>query len=175
LYIASVIEREIVHIFFKNFYRFLSRLNPSQRDFIIAGVTLRNKGKYTIGSLPYFIGREWDTFSDEILHQEYLSSEDRERLYYHKVNDQKISTSDRQLVNQFLEEWEHPLSQWLLVNKKAASKIDQIAKLRNLTAHPMPIYKWQFTELWLLVIGGKTKSGRVQKGLLKEVYDKNNL
>jgi len=175
LYIASVIEREVVHIFFKNFYHFLSRLNPSQREFIIAGVTLRHKGKYTIGSLPYFIGWEWDTFSDEILHQEYLSTEDRERLYYHKVNDQKISTSDRQLVNQFLEEWEHPLSRWLLDNKKAASKIDQIAKLRNLTAHPMPIFKWQFTELWLLVIGGKTKSGRVQKGLLKEVYDKSNL
>ncbi|MFN5966822.1 MAG: hypothetical protein ACK46E_17175, partial [Pseudanabaena sp.] len=65
----------------------------------------------------------------------------------------------------------HPLSQWLRSDRKAASKIDQIAKLRNLTAHPMPIYKWQFTELWLLVIGGKTKSGRVQKGLLKEIYE----
>ncbi len=171
LYIASVIEREIVHTFFKSFYNFLSRLNPTQRDFMVAGVTLKNRGKYTIGSLPYLIGREWDTFSDEVLNQEYLSSEDRERLYYHKVNDQKISTGDRQLVNQFLEKWEHPLSRWLLGNQKAASKIDQIAKLRNLTAHPMPIYKWQFTELWLLVIGGKTKGGRSQKGLLKEVYE----
>ncbi|PZO42198.1 MAG: hypothetical protein DCF19_08130 [Pseudanabaena frigida] len=174
LYISSVIEREIVYAFFKNFYHFLCQQNPKQRDFSVAGVTLKKRGKYTIGSLPYLIGREWDTFSEEVLNQEYLSSDDRERLYYHKLNDQKISASERDLVSQFLDQWKHPLSSWLLQSNKAASKIDQIAKLRNLTAHPMPIYKWQFIELWLLVIGGKTKSGRTQKGLLKEVYERIN-
>jgi len=144
-----------------------------QKEFVIAGVTLQNRGKYTytIESLPYFIAKEWDTFREEVLNQEYLSSDDRDRLYYQKFNDQKISTSDHQLVKEFLAQWQHPLSQWLRSDRKAASKIDQIAKLRNLTAHPMPIYKWQFTELWLLVIGGKTKSSRTQKGLLKEIYE----
>lgn len=175
LYISSVVEREIVHSFFKVFYKFLCEQYPTQREFTIAGVTLRSRGKYTIGSLPYLIAKEWNTFSEEVLHQEYLSSEDRDRLYYQKFNDQKISSSDRQLVKQFLEQWQHPLSRWLLSNSKAASKIDQIAKLRNLTAHPMPIYKWQFTELWLLVIGGKTKSGRTQKGLLKEIYEQKSI
>ena len=174
LYIASVVEREIVHSFYKSFYHFLCQQNPMQRDFVIAGVILKNRGRYTIGSLPYLIAKEWDTFSDEILNRDSLSNADRDRLYYHKINDQKISTSDRQLVNEFLEQWNHPVSSWLLGNQKAASKIDQIAKLRNLTAHPMPIYKWQFTELWLLVIGGKTKSGRNQKGLLKEIYERPN-
>lgn len=172
LYISSVVEREVVHTFFKSFYRFLAQHNPHQKEFAIAGVTLKNRGRYTLGSLPYLIAKEWDTFSDEFLNRESLSSEDRDRLYYHKINDQKISVSDRQLVNQFLEQWEHPVSTWLSNSKTAASKIDQIAKLRNLTAHPMPVYKWQFTELWLLVIGGKTKSGRSQKGLLKEIYEK---
>lgn len=171
LYIASVVEREIVHNFFKSFYRFMCQQYSQQKEFVIAGVTLRNRGKYTIGSLPYLIAKEWDTFREEVLNQEYLSSDDHDRLYYQKFNDQKISSSDRQLVNEFLEQWQHPLSQWLRSNRKAASKIDQVAKLRNLTAHPMPIYKWQFTELWLLVIGGKTKSGRTQKGLLKEIYE----
>jgi hypothetical protein len=174
LYIASVVEREIVQSFFKTFYRFLCQQNPTQKEFVIAGVTLRKRGKYTLGSLPYLIAKEWYTFSEEVLNREYLSSEDRDRLYYQKFNDQKISSCDRQLVNEFLTQWQHPLSQWLLSNSKAASKIDQISKLRNLTAHPMPIYKWQFTELWLLVIGGKTKSGRSQKGLLKEIYEKTN-
>lgn len=171
LYIASVVEREIVHSFFKSFYWFMCQQYSQQKEFVIAGVTLRNRGKYTIGSLPYLIAKEWDTFREEVLNQEYLSSDDRDRLYYQKFNDQKISTSDHQLVKEFLAQWQHPLSQWLRSDRKAASKIDQIAKLRNLTAHPMPIYKWQFTELWLLVIGGKTKSGRVQKGLLKEIYE----
>jgi hypothetical protein len=174
LYIASVVEREIVQSFFKSFYHFLCKQNPMRKDFVIGGVILKNRGKYTIGSLPYLIAKEWDTFSDEILNRDSLSIADRDHLYYHKVNEQKISASDHQLVNEFLEQWDHPVSGWLSGNQKAASKIDQIAKLRNLTAHPMPIYKWQFTELWLLVIGGKTKSGRNQKGLLKEIHEKSN-
>ncbi|TYQ30770.1 hypothetical protein [Pseudanabaena sp. UWO310] len=174
LYIANVVEREIVQVFFKNFYHFLCCQNPSHKEFTIAGVNLRPRGKYTIGNLPYLIAEEWETFSDEILNRESLASEDRDRLYYRKFCDRKISISDRQLVNQFLAQWEHPVSLWLSGSKKAASKIDQVAKLRNLTAHPMPIYKWQFTELWLLVIGGKTKSGRSQRGILKEIHEKAN-
>lgn len=165
--LGNAIEREVVHTFFKFFYQFLSSNNY---DFKIGGLTIKPKGKYTLGTLPPLIARQWDTFKEELLQKEKLSAEERQNLCC-KVNDNKVETRDRKLVKSFLRNWQHPLAVWLAQGEVAASRIDQIRKIRNFVSHPEPIHKWQFTELWLLVMGGKTKSGRVEQGILREIYE----
>ena len=169
--LGIIAEREIVTPFFKSLYQFLSTNNKvnvsTSITCEIGGVILRLRGKHTLGDLPALLSSQWETFIDNILEQESILIE--ENSYRTAFCSNKVSQTDRQLIKQFLQQWQHPLSKWLDEGQLAASKIDQIRKLRNIADHPDSMYLWQFRQLWLLVVGSKTKLG-----VLQEIYKRGN-
>jgi hypothetical protein len=76
---------------------------------------------------------------------------------------QLVSMGDRNLLQQFLHDWEHPLTPWLLEEAEdAASWIDQIHKLHVRLGQDAPFYEWQYDLLACLVIGDKELLGILQ-------------
>ncbi|OCQ92150.1 hypothetical protein BCD67_19575 [Oscillatoriales cyanobacterium USR001] len=170
LRLGFVIEREIVRPFFKSLYQYLLINNNKSYNFLanpnfeIGGVIVSSKGKYTMGSLPQLLSVQWTTFKDKSLNQAQLP---KDELYQTVFFGNQINQADRYLLGIFLQQWQHPLSSWLREAEIAASKIDQINKLRNIAAHGENyFYEWQFNILRLLVVGGKK-----QRGVLQEIYD----
>lgn len=166
--LGLVAEREIVNPFFKQLYQFLLTKNNSvnclERTPIVLGNTnLVADGEYTLGDLRILLSHQWQTFTKFSLQQEKMPNTN---LYYTVERSDKISQADRLLVQQFLQQWKHPLSLWLAQGYAAASTIDQIRKLRNIAAHPNSMHLWQFTELWYLLVGSKTR-----KGVLQEIHN----
>lgn len=167
--LGLVAEREIMNPFCKSFYQFLInnqnvKNQIAERKFEVGGVLFQQRGKYTLGSLPFLLSEQWETYRRDALDMENCPASPI--LYQRMSWRTEVSDRDRQLVKQFLQKWQHPLSNWLAKGETAASVIDQISDLRNRAAHHEPIlYLWQFKTLWLIMIGGKTK-----KGILKEIY-----
>lgn len=135
--------------------------------FEIGGVTLRSKGKYTLGDLPALISVEWDTYIDSVLEQANIIPESR--LVRTVFCSDNVSQTERQLIQQFLQQWQHPLSKWLFQGQLAASMIDQVRKLRNRVTHAYPMHLWQFNILRSLLVGSKN-----QQGILQEIYASSN-
>lgn len=164
--LCLVAEREIIKPFFKEFYQFLVKNNPRERpSFQVGGITIKIRGKYTLGSLPILLSWQWES-----LRQEILALEDYPPVGVKKYQTvffgNKISNSDYQLVKTFLKQWQHPLSKWLLKGEEAASIIDEIRQLRNrVTHHEDVFYLWQFEQLRSLIIGDKTR-----RGVLSTIY-----
>ena len=135
--------------------------------FEIGGITLRSKRKYTLEDLPALISVEWNTYIDSILEQVNIVPESN--LFRTVFCCDNVSQTERQLIQQFLQQWQNPLSKWLSQGQLAASMIDQIRKLRNRAPHPEPMYLWQFNILRSLIVGNKN-----QKGVLQEIYGSSN-
>jgi len=168
LRLSFAIEREIIQPFFTHFYEFL--LTPPRGNgwgnttFEVGGMALKAKGKYTLGCLPALLSTQWETFRDNILKQ--ATPMPAEELYYTVFFGNQVSQVDRHLIAGFLQQWQHPLSQWLATGEAAASVIDQINKLRNIAAHAEHfLYEWQFKVLRLLIVGNKTR-----QGVLQDIY-----
>jgi hypothetical protein len=165
--LGLVAEREIVNPFFKKFYQFLLTKNNfanfiEKAPILLGSINLVADGEYTLGDLRILLSQQWQTFTKFSLQQEKMPNTN---LYYTVERSDKISQAERLLVQQFLQQWKHPLSLWLAQSFVAASAIDQIRRLRNIAAHSHSMHLWQFTELWFLLVGGKTR-----KGVLQEIY-----
>jgi hypothetical protein len=167
--LGLVAEREIMNPFCQSFYQFLINHQNvtnqiAERKFEVGRVVFKQRGKYTLGSLPSLLSEEWEAYRRDGLERENCPEPP---ILYQRVSwGADVSDRDRQLIKQFLQKWQHPLSNWLAKGETAASLIDQISDLRNRAAHHEPIlYLWQFKILWLIMIGGKNK-----KGILKEIY-----
>lgn len=170
--LGLVAEREIVNPFFKQLYQFLLTKNTSVSLFektpiLLGSINLIVDGEYTLGDLRILLSQQWQTFTKFSLQQETMP---KTNLYYTVERSDKISQADRLLVQQFLQQWKHPLSFWLAQSYAAASTIDQIRKLRNIAAHSNSMHLWQFTELWFLLVGSKTR-----KGVLQEIHHNSSL
>ncbi len=88
-------------------------------------------------------------------------------LYHTVFFGNKVSDNERKIVDQFLQQWQHPLSKWLAKGEAAASVVDQIRQLRNRVPHPEHVlYRWQFQRLQAIMLGGMR-----EPGILKEIYD----
>ncbi len=181
--LGIVAEREIVAPFFADLYHFVSgenkpatllasvpcegdkgRSNYSAHQLSFGSIPLKSKGEYTLGDLPALLSTQWETFIKNALDQEDCLPEDK--LYRTVFMGNQVSQTDRQLIQQFYQEWQHPLSRWLAKGQASASAIDKIRQLRNRASHAEPIlYLWQFKELWSLVVGGKKT-----RGVLQEIY-----
>ncbi len=165
--LGIVAEREIVAPFFKELYQFLytnsTQINVLANTFEIGGITLRLCGEYTLGNLPILLSSQWETFTKNGLKQ--INVFNYNNLYCTVNYSNKVSEADRELIKQFLQQWQHPLSQWMDKGEIAASRIDQIRKLRNIADHPGTMYLWQFDMSWSLLIGSKN-----QQGVLQEIY-----
>lgn len=167
--LGIIAEREIISPFFSNLYHFLlnnayQAYQTAEQEFLIGGVVLKSKRSYMLGNLPPLLAMQWDAFHNHALEQE--SYPQIERMYYTVFSGTHVKEDERQLVKQFLQQWQHPLSKWLANGERAASVIDQIKQLRNRTAHHTNIlYEWQFKGLWFIMVGNQKKPG-----ILQEIY-----
>jgi single-stranded-DNA-specific exonuclease len=159
LRLGFVAEREVIQPFFKQIHQFLQANGEANE---IGGVPLRVRKKYTLEMLPPLLVPEWQSLQTEALNSSSLLPEAE---LYTPVSSHLIRQTDRQTVKSFLQQWEHPLAQWLLQQAiEAASTIDQINKLRTVAAQSESLlHQWQFELLHGLVIGNEAQQGILQK------------
>lgn len=164
LRLCSVIEREVIQPFFKEIHQFLLE---NDEPCEIGGVTLRTRKKYTLGMLPPLLAAEWHSFQEDLLNE---SSATAEELLCAVVAADQIDPSDRDTVQVFLSQWEHPLAFWLQ-HQEAASMIAQIDKLLTIAADAEnTLYEWQLKLLQTLILGTEQKVG-----ILKQIYSQANV
>ena len=159
--LSAAIEREVLTPFFQALYPFLLGKRRSE----IGGLTLGPTTQYSLSMLPPLLATQWRSVQPGQLSQ-------RERpgggVKMVKVKEKgQVTERDRTLLNQFFEQWEHPMASCLSQKgKQAASSLDQISKLRNVAAHGESfLYRWQY-ELMHQLIAGKQGKG----GLLRELF-----
>ncbi|NJR61452.1 MAG: hypothetical protein HC769_23030, partial [Cyanobacteria bacterium CRU_2_1] len=161
LRLGFAVEREIIQPFFKQIHQFLLANGGSSE---IGGVTLKARKKYTLEMLPPLLADQWHSFQETLLMNNHPCPE--EHLYY-TVTFNSVNAADRTTVKTFLQQWNHPIAQWLLTqDTNAASAIDQINRLRNIATHTDHLlHEWHFELLQALVIGNETRPG-----IFREIY-----
>jgi single-stranded-DNA-specific exonuclease len=139
--LCDAVERDVVQILFKKLYAFLKDQGIAE----IGGIPIKARKKYTLEILPPLLSAEWRS-----LHPAPLAHPKRPLDLYISVTVAAIAERDRQLLQDFLNQWDYPVAQWLLTQPvAAASRIDQIHQLRKAEAHGA----WQFELLRSLVTG----------------------
>ena len=159
--LSFAVEREVVEPFFADLYDFLLGEGATE----IGGVLLGPNRKYTIGVVPPLLAEQWRSFQAGQLS---ARSRPESGVSMVKVNAKgRVSGRDRQLLDQFLAQWDHPMSACFSERgKQAASSLDQISKLRNIAAHGQSfLYRWQY-ELLHQLIAGKGGKG----GLFRQIF-----
>ncbi|HEY9643040.1 MAG TPA: hypothetical protein V6C57_21300, partial [Coleofasciculaceae cyanobacterium] len=161
LKLGLAIEREVVQLFFKQLYPFLQATGEP----VIGGIALKARKKYTLAMLPPLLAAEWDALLAEALDSSSPLPES-DRCY--SVTTDQVSPRDRQILQDFLDQWQHPLAQWFKHHQtKAASIICQIGQLHHLSTQSAPfLHQWQFELLQSLAIGNLTESG-----ILSAIYN----
>jgi RecJ OB domain/DHHA1 domain len=140
---CNAVERDIVQVFFKKLYPFLK----GQGMVEIGGLAIKARKKYTLEMLPPLLANEWRS-----LHPDYLAQTEYPTDLYDIVTVEGMGVGDRQLLQDFLAQWESPLGQWLLQQPdEVASRIYQIHQLR--AAMAKHIHPWQFDLLQQIVLG----------------------
>jgi single-stranded-DNA-specific exonuclease len=139
--LCDAVERDVVQILFKKLYSFLKDQGIAE----LGGIPIKARKKYTLEVLPPLLSAEWRS-----LHLDQLAHPKRPLHLYIAVTVVEITERDRQLLQDFLNQWDYPVAQWLLTQPiAAASRIDQIHQLRQAEA----IGAWQFELLRSLVTG----------------------
>ncbi|MEM6424759.1 MAG: single-stranded-DNA-specific exonuclease RecJ, partial [Cyanobacteria bacterium P01_D01_bin.128] len=158
LRLSFAVEREVVQPFFEALYEF--SLTDGGPD--IGGVSLGPGKTYTLGMMAPLIADQWQSFNSSALKQSAMPSPAQR---YSPVTG-KTGRWDRDRVQRFIDQWEHPLADWLIQEEDAASQIDQIGKLRNVAAHAeQPLKRWHYQRIKALIVGSET-----QPGLFKQLY-----
>ena len=162
LRLGFVAEREVVQPLFDDLYAFL--LN--QGDTELGGIQLGPGRKYTLGMAAPLLADQWPSMRSQALKSTRYPGDNQ--AYFTAQAKQPLNRRDRALLDEFLEQWEHPMGQWFSNHPEAvASTLDQISKLRNLAAHATtPLYQWTFTRMRDLVVGSKE-----QRSLLRQIYE----
>ncbi len=149
LRLCSVIEREVIQPIFKELHQFLLAAGEPCE---VGGISLRARKKYTLGMLPPLLAAEWQSWQEEAL------LGDGTGELYGAVLAAPIDPTDRETLQIFLAQWEHPLSRWLegADLSAIASTIAQIDRLLTLAADAeIPLSDWQFQHLQRLVMGAE--------------------
>ncbi len=158
LRLCSVIEREVIQPFFRELHQFLLK---NDEPCTIGGIALRARKKYTLGMLPALLAAEWRSFQDEALSNSTASEAD----LYIAIRAVHLLSPDRNMVQVFLAQWEHPLAMWLQ-NQIAASMIAQLDKLLTIAADAeTSLQHGQFERLQALILGNSR-----QMGILQQIY-----
>jgi single-stranded-DNA-specific exonuclease len=146
--LCNAVERDVVQALFKKLYQFLKDQGISQ----LGGIPIKARKKYTLEVLPPLLSAEWRS-----LHLDKLAQPELPTDLYSTVTVKAMSDGDRQLLQNFLTQWDYPIAPWLLHQPaEAAARIDQIYKLR-MAATVGAIGAWQFELLRSLVTGESLK------------------
>ncbi|WP_346291129.1 single-stranded-DNA-specific exonuclease RecJ [Sphaerothrix gracilis] len=158
LRLSFAVEREVIQPFFSDLYEFLLTEGGPE----IGGLLLRPQKKHTLGTLPSLLADQWRSLKSAALKSSSQVSE--AALYGKGTASSPMSGTDRDRLQQFLNQWDHPMSEWLQEQPAAAAAhIDQVAKLRNLAAHAESyLHQWHYDLLQGLVLGAEDKPGLFQ-------------
>lgn len=161
LRLGFVTEREVVQPLFDDLYAFLVHHGGPE----LGGIQFGPGRKYTLGMAAPLIADQWQSVRSQSLKATTYAGNGEG--YFTARAKQPLNRSDRALLNEFLEEWEHPMGQWFSTHPEdVASTLDQISKLRNLSAHAAsPLYRGAFDLMRNLVVGSQH-----QRGLLRRIY-----
>jgi len=159
--LSFAIEREVLKPFFHDLYQYLLGNGVSE----IGGISLGPGHKYTLGMMPPLLADQWRSFRSGQL-SERMKPESGVTMVKVKENG-RVSGRDRTHLQNFLAQWEHPMAPCLSTKgRQAASSLDQISKLRNISAHAESfLYRWQY-ELLHQLVAGKAGKG----GLLRQLF-----
>ena len=159
--LGFAVEREIVTPFFKDLYEYLLTHGGPE----IGGIQMGPSKKYTIGMVPSLLATGWKTLRPEALKQPIPVEE--QALYRQAKANNQVGGRDRTLIAEFLAQWEHPMSNCFSQKaKQAAASIDQISRLRNLSAHSDSfLYQWHYDLLKELIVGSSQR-----RGLFRQIY-----
>ncbi|MCY7286400.1 MAG: DHHA1 domain-containing protein, partial [Cyanobacteria bacterium CAN_BIN43] len=142
--LCNAVERDVVQALFKKLYQFLKDQGISE----LGGIPIKARKKYTLEVLPPLLSTEWRS-----LHLDKLAQPELPADLYSTVTAKAMSEGDRQLLKNFLAQWDYPIAQWLLNQPaEAAARIDQIYRL-GMAATAGAIGAWQFELLRSLVTG----------------------
>ena len=161
LRLGFVAEREVIQPLFDDLYAFLVHHGGPE----LGGIQFGPGRKYTLGMAAPLIADQWQSLRSQALKATIHRGNGEE--YFTAQAKQPLNRRDRALLNEFLEAWEHPMGQWFSTQPEdVASTLDQISKLRNLSAHATyPLLRWAFELMRDLVVGNQN-----QRGLLRHIY-----
>ncbi|MEO0540688.1 MAG: DHHA1 domain-containing protein, partial [Cyanobacteria bacterium P01_A01_bin.105] len=159
--LGFAVEREIVTPFFKALYEFLLTHGGPE----IGGIQMGPSKKYTIGMMPSLLATSWKTLRPDVLKQ--ATPVDGKALYKQAKAHDQVGGRDRTQIADFLDQWEHPMAAcFSQKGKQAAASIDQIGRLRNLSAHGDSfLYRWHYSLLKERIVGSDQ-----QRGLFRQIY-----
>ncbi|MEO1591613.1 MAG: hypothetical protein AAFU71_10010 [Cyanobacteria bacterium J06632_22] len=159
--LGFAVEKEIVVPFFRDLYEFLLTHGGPE----IGGILMGPSKKYTIGMVPSLLAEGWKTLRPDALKQP--SPGEGSALYKQTKANRQVGSRDRNLMSEFLDQWEHPMSACFSQQaKQAAASIDQISRLRNLSAHGESfLYQWHYDLLRELIVGSNQR-----RGLFRQIY-----
>ena len=171
--LSAAVEREILTPFFSDLCDFALSRGVSA----VGGMPLGSASQYRLEAMPPLLADQWRSFSPDQLAQpmnmtgagrSLQSTPAPKDIKMVKVKAQgRVSESDRTLIAEFFDQWEHPMAACFRAKgRQAASSIDQISKLRNIATHVESfLYCWQY-ELLHQLVAGKAGKG----GLLRQVF-----
>ncbi|NER82527.1 MAG: single-stranded-DNA-specific exonuclease RecJ [Leptolyngbya sp. SIO1D8] len=161
LRLGFVAEREVVQPLLEDLYIFLTHNGGPE----LGGIQFGPGRQYTLGMAAPLIADEWQSVRSPALKSNTYPGD--KEVYFTARAKEPLSKRERTLLENFLEQWEHPMGQWLITQPEAvASTLDQISKLRNLSAHATsPLYLWAFDLMRGLVVGSEQ-----QRGLFQHIY-----
>ena len=115
--------------------------------------------------MPGLLAGQWRSLKREALNQQQAVPE--KQLYRTVKAAHILSGRDLNLLNEFFDQWEHPMANYFTqADKQAAASLDQISRLRNIAAHGESfLYDWHYTLLHQLVVDGAKR-----RGIFRQIY-----
>ncbi|MBE7382177.1 MAG: single-stranded-DNA-specific exonuclease RecJ [Leptolyngbya sp. SIO1E4] len=161
LRLGFVTEREVIQPLFEDLYSFLIHNGGPE----LGGIQFDPGRQYTLGMAAPLIADQWQSVRSQALKSTTYPGD--QEIYFTARAKQPLSLGDRALLEEFFEQWEHPMGQWFSNHPEAvASTLDQISKFRNLSAHATsPLYVWTFDLMREQVVGSEH-----QRGLFQHIY-----
>ncbi len=159
--LSFAVEREVMQPFFLDLYDFVRLEGVST----MGSIELGPQSKYHLGMLPPLLAEQWQTLDREALTQQQTVPD--KQLYRSMKTKNKLSSRERELLMEFLDQWEHPMAVCFgKKGKQSAASLDQISHLRNIAAHGESfLYEWHYTLLHQLVVGNANR-----RGLFRQIY-----
>ncbi|MGD1905776.1 MAG: DHHA1 domain-containing protein, partial [Leptolyngbyaceae cyanobacterium] len=156
--LATVVEREIVHPFFEDLSAYLADQTGAELE----DHPLMPGANPSLSTVAPVLADSWLTVPTQT-----LSTKRKPTGAKRSVTQQAkvpLSAGDRDLLNAFLEQWEHPMASWLLKKPdQAAAKIDVLSQCQQWALQPNRVlHKWVFEMVRDMVIG--------QQGVFRQIY-----
>lgn len=156
--LGLTVNREIIQPWFEDLAAFLAQKGGSQ----LGGITFASGRRYPTSMAAPLLANQWTSVRSQSLIEKTYPGDDR--VYFTTRPKQKLSRGDRTLFSDFLEQWEHPVGQWLRTQpKEAATYLDQIGQFHAHATHKShPLHLWAFDRMQQLAIGGEQTGGIFQ-------------